>query len=461
MWVTMSHMHPSNAELLHAVDLTALGSRVRAARVAKGWTQADLAGKDISVGYVSRIESGSRRPNFSVLTSLASRLGTPIEQLLQGVTASQYDEIRLGLDYAELALETGEATDAERQARKHLGHAELASLTELTHRGRYLLARALEANGDLDGAIIQLEKLVEDADGSMIISAGIALSRCYRETGDLALAIEVGDRLETRINEAGLGQTDDAVQFAVNIAGAHIMRGDLHKAARICAEAVERADELSSSRAKAGAYWNASLVHAERGDVATAAPLASRALSILTEGNDGRNLARLRAQLGDLQLQMDPPQIEDAFENLSRARREMQASSASEIDIARTDISIAQTHLLAGEPERALQITDAASEAAGERALAVRAEALVVRGQAMSALGRKNEGHAAYVEAVHVLTAAGADRSVAQLWFELADLLEDAGDLDGAREAYRNAAATTGLTSRVRTRTSHRIPTRL
>lgn len=100
-------MHASNAELLHAVDLTALGSRVRAARVAKGWTQSDLAGKDISVGYVSRIESGSRRPNLSVLTSLASRLGTPVEQLLQGVTASQYDEIRLGLDYAELALETG------------------------------------------------------------------------------------------------------------------------------------------------------------------------------------------------------------------------------------------------------------------------------------------------------------------------------------------------------------------
>jgi transcriptional regulator with XRE-family HTH domain len=276
-------MHPSNAELLHAVDLSALGSRMRAARVAKGWTQAELAGEEISVGYVSRIESGSRRPNLAVLTSLASRLGSPIEQLLQGVTVNQYDEIRLGLDYAELALESGEAVDAEIQAQKFLGLSVQASLEDLTNRGRYLYARALEANGNLDSAIIQLEQLVEDAKGPTIIHAGIALSRCYRETGDLALAIEVGDRLETRIAESGLEKSDEAVQFAVNIAGAHIMRGDLHKAARICSDAIQRADDLASSSAKAGAYWNASIVHAERGDIAAAAPLASRALALLPD----------------------------------------------------------------------------------------------------------------------------------------------------------------------------------
>ena len=40
-------MHASNAELLRAVDLAALGTRLRAARVARGWTQTDLAGDDI------------------------------------------------------------------------------------------------------------------------------------------------------------------------------------------------------------------------------------------------------------------------------------------------------------------------------------------------------------------------------------------------------------------------------
>jgi Tfp pilus assembly protein PilF len=55
---------------------------------------------------------------------------------------------------------------------------------------------------------------------------------------------------------------------------------------------------------------------------------------------------------------------------------------------------------------------------------------------------------------VFFLTGAGADRDAAQLWFELADLLEDVGDLDAAREAYRSAAASIGLRSRTRSRVS-------
>ncbi|MEZ0580329.1 helix-turn-helix domain-containing protein [Nocardioides sp. MH1] len=441
-------MHASNAELLRTVDLAVLGARLRAARLAKDWTQTDLAGEAISVGYVSRIESGTRRPNLRVLTDLASRLEIPVQQLLQGVTAQQYDEVRLGLDYAELALENGEAVDAERQAREQLAVAEAATLNDLADRARYLLARSLESLGDLDGAIDELETLVGSAAGPALISAGIALVRCYKETGDLALAIEVGERLEVRIRAAGLDQCDEGVLFAVNLAGAYIRRGDLHKAARICADAVRRADELSSPRARAGAYWNASLVHAQRGDVSTAAPMASRALALLTEGSDSRNLARLRALLGELQLQMDPPAIDDALMHLSRARAEMVSSSASEVDIAGADIRIAQSYVLAGDADRALETLAFVEESVGGRAPGARAEALVVRGQAYAALGSPDRAHRSYVEAMHVLTAAGADRSVAQLWFELADLLEDAGDLDGARQAYRSAAATSGLTPR-------------
>jgi tetratricopeptide (TPR) repeat protein len=284
----------------------------------------------------------------------------------------------------------------------------------------------------------------------MLITAGIALSRCYRETGDLPLAIEVGDRLDPRIEEAGLARSDERVQLAVTVAGAHIMRGDLHKAARICAEAVRDADEISSPRARAGAYWNASIVHKRRGDVATAAPLAARALAILTEGSDARNLARLRAQLGELQLHMDPPELDEALANLTRARAEMHDSSASEVDVARLDVSIAASHLLAGDPELALSITADVRGRGLQGAALLHTEALVVEGQALTALGRAEEGHAAYVQAMHSLTAAGADRVVAQLWFELAELLERAGDLDGARQAYRSAAATTGLTTRQR-----------
>ena len=153
-------MHEGNAELLRAVDPRALGARLKAARVARGITQSALAGDGISTGYVSRIESGVRRPTLKVLTELARRLDKPVDQLLRGVSSTEYDEIRLSLDYAELALENGEGQEAERHARDALTRAELASLEQLQSRGHYLLGRAYENQGRLDDAIRELEQAV-------------------------------------------------------------------------------------------------------------------------------------------------------------------------------------------------------------------------------------------------------------------------------------------------------------
>ena len=110
-------MDARQADLLRKIDPALLGQRLRAARVAKAMTQTDLAGADVSVGYVSRIEAGQRRPNLQVLTDLCGRLGTPVEQLLMGVAPQELEQIKLNLDFAELSLESGDPQTAELQAR--------------------------------------------------------------------------------------------------------------------------------------------------------------------------------------------------------------------------------------------------------------------------------------------------------------------------------------------------------
>jgi tetratricopeptide (TPR) repeat protein len=50
-----------------------------------------------------------------------------------------------------------------------------------------------------------------------------------------------------------------------------------------------------------------------------------------------------------------------------------------------------------------------------------------------------------FQEAVLLLSGVGADRAAAQLWFELAGLLESVGETTAALDAYRRAAAATGL----------------
>ncbi len=86
----------------------------------------------VSVGYISRLESGQRRPNTAVLEQLASRLDIAIDELLRGPTAREQDAIKLSLDYAELSLETGDVVEAEARARdardraRALAHHEMA-----------------------------------------------------------------------------------------------------------------------------------------------------------------------------------------------------------------------------------------------------------------------------------------------------------------------------------------------
>lgn len=443
----MSHMEGLGADLA-AVDTRELGARVRAARLARGWTQSELAGGGMSTGYVSRIESGSRRPTLKVVAELARRLDTTVEQLVRGVDRDEYERLRLTLDYAEIALESGEAEEALGQAREGLQAAEQAHLSSLEVRARWLLGRALEATGALAEAIDAFERLVERADGLLRVQAGIALSRCYRDSGDLTLAIEAGERVAATLAGSGLDHTDEAVQLAVTVAAAYAERGDLNEATRRCAAAIAKADELSSPQARAAAYWNASVVEASRGRTTLAAPLAARALALLSEGRDQRNLARLRAQLGRLLLQSDPPQVESAREHVLRAHQELEQSSASTLDLAFCDVTLAQAHLLAGDAEQATALARRALEGAPANAYLFRAEAMIVLGQVAVAEGGIEAARESYRSAVHLLTAVGADRSAAQVWYELAELLEDVGELDAARSAFRSAAAATGLSGR-------------
>jgi transcriptional regulator with XRE-family HTH domain len=444
-------MDARDADLLKEIDPTELGQRIRAARVAKGWTQTELAGEEISVGYVSRIESGQRRPNSQTLETLAARLGVPTERLLRGVTAREYDEIKLTLDFAELSLETGQHLEAESQARAAVERAEGASQDDLAFRGRFVIARALEGQGSLDDAILELEPLVYSRQGGVLrIKCAIALCRCYRESGDLNKAIEVGERVLAQLGQSPLDGTDESVQMAVTLAAAYFYRGDTGQAVRICRVAIGKAETLESAGARAAAYWNASIFESERGSVSNAVAMAERALALLSEGQDARNLARLRTQIGYLQLELDPPAIAEAHQHLEKAAEELPWSGASPVEIAQNQLARARAYLLEGELDVAETMCRETFESAGEDAPAFAANARAVLGQIVAARGDAEGAKALFRQAVFFLTGAGADRDAAQLWFELADLLEDVGDLDAARAAYRSAAATTGLRSRAK-----------
>ena len=432
---------------------------MRAARVAKGWTQTQLAGEDISVGYVSRIESGQRRPNSQTLEDLAVRLGVPTEHLLRGVTAREYDEIKLTLDFAELSLETGQHIEAESQARDAVERATVGSQDELAFRGHFIIARALEGQGNIDDAILELEPLVYS-----------------RQSG--AAAHQVRDRAVPVLPRVRRPQQGHRGRRARHRAARRARRwtaptrasrwpspwppptSTAATPAKPYASAARRSPRprsLDSPTARASAYWNASIFESERGSVEQRRAMAERALALLAEGQDSRNLARLRTQVGVMQLELDPPDLVEAHLYLDQAAEDLPWCSASPVEIAQNELARSRIFMLEGDLDTAEAMCRATFEIANAEVPAFAANARAVLGQIFSARGDNEGAKKLYRQAVFFLTGAGADRDAAQLWFELADLLEEVGDLDAARDAYRSAAATTGLRTRTRTRIS--VPT--
>src|SRR5581483_4782327 len=168
---------------LRRADLPDLGRRLREKRRALGLTQQDLAGAEISAAYVSRIESGQRRPDYAIALQLAQRLETTVEFLATGREAADPHAVALTLQYAELALRSGEAQDAAAQLQSLLDAGEW--LGDRGLQALHMLGLARESLGELDAAATALEQACEKADGVERLRIAMALCRCYREAGDL------------------------------------------------------------------------------------------------------------------------------------------------------------------------------------------------------------------------------------------------------------------------------------
>jgi tetratricopeptide (TPR) repeat protein len=438
-------MKPEHEAALRAVDPVALGRRIKAARVQRGLRQAELGGDDVSVAHGSRIEAGARRPSPVLLDAFVERLSLTVDDLLWSPHGDVSDETRLEIDFAELALENADARAAERHA--HSALEALPAGHPLRVRAAFLHARALEAQGRLRQAIAELEPLA-NAGTVGAAAAAVALCRCLRETGELSRSIEVGETVLGTLRESGLDGTDDSVQLVVTVAAAYFETGAVSTAAQLCREAVAAAESLGSPTARASAYWNASMVEAQQGHVAEALPLAKRALALLSEGRDARNLARLRCTLGMLQMRNDPPQLDEALATLTLGDQELRATSASPVDLARNRSYVARIHLMQGDLETADDLATQAVDLLEGGGPLVEADARSVLGQVAARQDRTDLAQVQFEKAAALLTSIGADRTVAELWYELGACMDDLGMVHDARDAFRRAAASTGLSLR-------------
>jgi transcriptional regulator with XRE-family HTH domain len=423
-----------------------LGQRLRALRIERGLSQADLAGDLVSPSYVSLIESDRRSPERDVLDGLARRLGCSALFLESGVAPEELNEQRLRLQFAEIARTNGSLNEAREQFTELL-HAPSG---EIRHQATWGLVCIEEDLGNFHEAMTHLDVLLDAARSGEPGVPGLltlfnARCRIYRTAGDFARSIEVGEAALREVRELGLEGTEDEIRLASTLVGCYWARGDLFSAQHLASQVIERAEKLRSRKAQGNAYWNASLVAAARGQLNLALELAAKTLGLLSESSPAHSLATMRVNYAWLLLRCDPPRLDEA-EALLAGAHEVFTALAMSSQLAGCETEIARCALLRGNFDDAIEIAGQAIARCADGAPEL-AQARMVSGLALTLSGRAEEGIALTTNAAELMAALGSRLDAAQVWRELAEALIKVGRSYQAIDALRKAADCAGAQS--------------
>ncbi len=423
------------------------GARLRRARTAAGLSQTALAGDDLSPSYVSHLESDRREPTPAVVVRLAARLGVSPADLQPQVAVSPEHDLVL----AQAAVGLGRP--AEALALLAPWEARLSDVEALAgdpqlFRAAEVRAAALERLGRLREALRQLEAARTAADSAPArlpwVGVTVSLIRLYRESGDIARAVDLG---EAALRRGAALQIDAAPGYAAlvsTVAGVYAERGDLMRAQVILDDLIERLGDRAVEDDRAKALWNASINATERGYAGEGMQIVEQALMLAAVGSDLSVQARLRYTRAWIMLQQKPPRASEARAELRALLPEARQHSGAML-LGPVLSELARAELLLGRPEVARRHAAASLERLGVDQKLERAHSLVLLGAASVALGEQAVGVSLLEEAADSLAASDASRYAAQAWRQLAEVYQHLGDPPRALEAMQEALDLVGL----------------
>jgi transcriptional regulator with XRE-family HTH domain len=428
--------------------MTTFGGRLRELRKARGLSQQAIAGDGISSGYVSLIESDKRVPSAATVQRLADRLGVPVEQLLGHDESPAADQARLEVNFAKLALANSDPAEAVRC----LAKVDLAQLDLRTACDAALvLAESLQETGQLDRAVGVLESVVDrcrrEQSWIVLAQASTVLAVMYIESGDVARSVETAQSAIRDVEASGLAGTDEHIRLGSVFVSALLERGDLVFATRSIEDMIAVTDRVGTTRARGSVYWTAAAVAHERGRLAEALRLTDRAVALLGEQEDSRDLPRLRMNYAWLLLNDERPRANEALVQLDLAESDP-ALTASQLDRGTAATFRGRAHLLLGDLDDAAENAARALQLLGPSEHTERAAALLLLGDVGTAQGNMDLAMESYRETERVLTRMQTSRRVARAWRELGDAWQDLGETRRALAAYDRAMRMVGLAAR-------------
>lgn len=427
-----------------------LGSRLRAARKARGFSLSALGAGTVSPSLISRIENGKITPSLATLHFLADRLGLSVGFLLTGADP-QPEATLLAL---ELDLELGEAAlaAAPEQGRAHFGaalaRAEELGRAEQRARAHSGLGRALAA-GEAVAALTEAVQHLEAAarhygakGGRRLAEAHLALGEVAARRENLALA-EGHHRRCLELVEGLPDERDLAARALAGLAAVLRRRGRDGEALAAYRRALDLLAPRADLREQALADLALARECAARGEHERARRHAGRGRVLLEALGQARLVAELHRELGLLHL--DRRQHDEALAHLHAAIALDRRLGDAEGEIA-TQVTLARHHQAAGDLASAGEAARKAvalggPDAAGCADLCV---ARVILARIAHAEGRDEEAVAAYAAAADAFAALGLGAEARATYGELGVLLSERGDLERANRYLLRAIGPNG-----------------
>lgn len=293
------------------LEQPSFGRRLRQLRLQQGKSQSELTGTGMSAAYLSRLESGARRPTDRAVSYLAERLDVPVESFTEHTED----------DLADLVMTLSSRSDGERdtEIRDFLATA-LNNAAEVSETTRWealaLFARQHAALGDFEEEWEVLRKLAEVSQElnrpTLQVHVLQRIARCHRNLGNLEEtrraareALDLSRQYQLRV------LATDLVRIKLLLISAEAELGNLAEAAKLSAETCETLPRDTGALA-AEAYWTASTVSVRGGSPDRAYEYMQAALAALASREDLVLWLRLRLAAASLALQSMPPRTQEA-----------------------------------------------------------------------------------------------------------------------------------------------------
>ena len=420
-----------------------LGERVRAARRELGLSQAQLAGEELTKGFISQVEAGLVRPSIRSLQIIAGRLGKGIDYFVgdQPLTATKrahYHRVA-----AETAAEHSDWATVRAEAETGLVYA-------MTRKDRGKLLRLLAlselATNQTESAFEHVAEALTALDVSTdpedVAKLHYQRGFGYLELGQLVAATESFEKARDLVEKHEIIDPRLRSRILLSLGTTYRRLDRTAKALSTYESALALASRSSEFEVAARSHMGIAASLYDEGDLDGAIGAYERARGLLERLSDATLELSVLQSMASVNL--DRGKL-DLARHLAERCRSRAAAIGDDRMAAVAEMELARVALASGDVEEALAAAHHAEQAlaaAGDDRQ--RASALRVIGAAEDARHDPRASDQAYREAIGLVTRIGhqADRSV--IATEYAHKLRARGELESAftyLELARDASA--------------------